>query len=48
MSDLLAARVARLLRDNPPSSTDRLDFLRARFDAGLACPGSSRQSSTSC
>ena len=27
-------RVERLLADHPPASTDRLDFLHARFDAG--------------
>ena len=32
----LAWRVARLLRSCPPAEVDRLDFLRARFDAGLA------------
>ena len=32
----LAARVDRLLSTYSPASTDRLDFLRARFDAGLA------------
>ncbi len=32
----LAARVEKLLSSYPPASTDRLDFLRARFDAGLA------------
>jgi len=29
-------RVAALLADHDPATTDRLDFLRARFDAGLA------------
>jgi len=29
-------RVRQLLADYPPAETDRLDFLRARFDAGLA------------
>jgi len=32
----LAARVESLLSSYPPGSTDRLDHLRARFDAGLA------------
>ncbi|MFZ5847939.1 MAG: acyl-CoA dehydrogenase family protein [Actinomycetota bacterium] len=32
----LASRVEQLLASYPPASTDRLDFLRARFDAGLA------------
>jgi alkylation response protein AidB-like acyl-CoA dehydrogenase len=32
----LRARVESLLASYPPSTTDRLDFLRARFDAGLA------------
>lgn len=32
----LAARVEELLATHPPSSTDRVKFLRARFDAGLA------------
>ena len=32
----LAARVEALLTSYPPASTDRLEFLRARFDAGLA------------
>jgi alkylation response protein AidB-like acyl-CoA dehydrogenase len=32
----LRARVEKLLAEHPPASTDRLDFLRARFDAGLA------------
>ena len=35
-ADDLRARVERLLAEHPPGSTDRLDFLRARFDAGLA------------
>ena len=34
--DDLAARVERLLAEHPPASTERLEFLRARFDAGLA------------
>ncbi len=29
-------RVGRLLEEHPPATTDRLAFLRARFDAGLA------------
>ena len=32
----LRDRVERLLADHDPATTDRLDFLRARFDAGLA------------
>jgi alkylation response protein AidB-like acyl-CoA dehydrogenase len=32
----LKGRVEALLASYPPGSTDRLDFLRARFDAGLA------------
>jgi len=32
----LAARVEKLLSSYPPSSTERREFLRARFDAGLA------------
>ncbi|MFJ6940709.1 acyl-CoA dehydrogenase family protein [Streptomyces sp. NPDC101132] len=32
----VTARVRDLLAAHPPASTDRLDFLRARFDAGLA------------
>ncbi|OIJ92720.1 acyl-CoA dehydrogenase family protein [Streptomyces colonosanans] len=32
----LLARTRELLTANPPVDTDRLDFLRARFDAGLA------------
>jgi alkylation response protein AidB-like acyl-CoA dehydrogenase len=32
----LRARVDKLLASHDPASTDRLDFLRARFDAGLA------------
>jgi alkylation response protein AidB-like acyl-CoA dehydrogenase len=32
----LAERVERLLSAYPPEATDRLDFLHARFDAGLA------------
>jgi alkylation response protein AidB-like acyl-CoA dehydrogenase len=34
--DDLRARVRQLLAEHPPETTDRLDFLRARFDAGLA------------
>ena len=32
----LRRRVSALLADCPPGTTDRLDFLRAQFDAGLA------------
>lgn len=32
----LGGRVAALLEQHPPERTDRLEFLRARFDAGLA------------
>ncbi|MFC4003127.1 acyl-CoA dehydrogenase family protein [Prauserella oleivorans] len=32
----LRERVARLLAEHDPATTDRLEFLRARFDAGLA------------
>ncbi|MFF8395576.1 acyl-CoA dehydrogenase family protein [Streptomyces sp. NPDC016172] len=32
----LRSRTRELLAAHPPASTDRLDFLRARFDAGLA------------
>ena len=32
----LRERVDRFLADHPPTSTERLDFLHARFDAGLA------------
>jgi len=32
----LRDRVARLLAEHDPATTDRLDFLRARYDAGLA------------
>jgi alkylation response protein AidB-like acyl-CoA dehydrogenase len=32
----LRERVRRLLADHDPASTERLEFLRARFDAGLA------------
>ncbi|WP_431908766.1 acyl-CoA dehydrogenase family protein [Amycolatopsis thermoflava] len=35
-ADDLRARVGELLAAHPPASTDRLEFLRARFDAGLA------------
>ncbi len=34
--DDLERRVRRLLDERPPATTERLDFLRARFDAGLA------------
>ncbi len=34
--DELRVRVERLLAEHPPASTERLAFLRARFDAGLA------------
>ncbi|EHK88208.1 acyl-CoA dehydrogenase family protein [Saccharomonospora azurea] len=34
--DELRDRVAALLTEHDPATTDRLDFLRARFDAGLA------------
>ncbi len=34
--DSLLGRVQQLLDEHPPSSTDRLEFLRAQFDAGLA------------
>ncbi len=34
--DDLRTRVERLLEEHDPASTDRLEFLRARFDAGLA------------
>jgi alkylation response protein AidB-like acyl-CoA dehydrogenase len=34
--DDLRSRVRDLLAANPPGRTDRLEFLRARFDAGLA------------
>ncbi|MGW4223149.1 acyl-CoA dehydrogenase family protein [Streptomyces bauhiniae] len=33
----LRRRTHELLAAHPPATTDRLDFLRARFDAGLAC-----------
>jgi alkylation response protein AidB-like acyl-CoA dehydrogenase len=36
VSDDLEGMVRRFLADHPVDSTDRLDFLRARFDAGLA------------
>ncbi|MFP3986528.1 acyl-CoA dehydrogenase family protein [Streptomyces sp. E11-3] len=32
----LRSRTQEFLRANPPAATDRADFLRARFDAGLA------------
>ncbi|WP_406864561.1 acyl-CoA dehydrogenase family protein [Streptomyces sp. HUAS MG47] len=32
----LTARTRKLLDEHPPATTPRLDFLRARFDAGLA------------
>lgn len=32
----LRARTRTLLEEHPPATTDRTDFLRARFDAGLA------------
>jgi alkylation response protein AidB-like acyl-CoA dehydrogenase len=35
-ADDLRERVDALLAEHPPETTDRLDFLRARFDAGLA------------
>ncbi|MEU7244015.1 acyl-CoA dehydrogenase family protein [Streptomyces sparsogenes] len=35
-ADQLRHRVRRLLAEHPVATTDRLDFLRARFDAGLA------------
>jgi alkylation response protein AidB-like acyl-CoA dehydrogenase len=35
-ADDLRTRVAALLAANDPATTDRLDFLHARFDAGLA------------
>ncbi|MET9257568.1 acyl-CoA dehydrogenase family protein [Streptomyces sp. NPDC003717] len=35
-ADELRDLTLKLLADHPPASTDRLDFLRARFDAGLA------------
>ncbi|WP_354639222.1 acyl-CoA dehydrogenase family protein [Kitasatospora camelliae] len=36
MESELRERTRRLLAEHDPSDTDRLDFLRARFDAGLA------------
>ncbi|TYL45226.1 acyl-CoA dehydrogenase [Nocardioides sp. BGMRC 2183] len=36
MSAELRERVATLLAEHDPAATDRLDFLRARYDAGLA------------
>ncbi|MFJ2112587.1 acyl-CoA dehydrogenase family protein [Streptomyces sp. NPDC087850] len=35
-ADELRTRTRQLLADHPPADTDRTDFLRARFDAGLA------------
>ncbi len=35
-ADELRRRTQELLAAHPPAQTDRLDFLRARFDAGLA------------
>ncbi|MBA8825972.1 alkylation response protein AidB-like acyl-CoA dehydrogenase [Saccharopolyspora lacisalsi] len=35
-ADELRTRVRRFLSEHDPAGTDRLDFLRARFDAGLA------------
>lgn len=35
-ADHLLTRVRGLLAAHPPAGTDRTDFLRARFDAGLA------------
>ncbi|MCW2774111.1 MAG: fadE16 [Nocardioides sp.] len=35
-ADDLRERVDTLLAEHPPETTERLDFLRARFDAGLA------------
>jgi alkylation response protein AidB-like acyl-CoA dehydrogenase len=35
-ADDLRERVDALLAEHPPETTERLDFLRARFDAGLA------------
>ncbi|WP_262697590.1 MULTISPECIES: acyl-CoA dehydrogenase family protein [Streptomyces] len=35
-ADELRRRVRELLDAHPPATTDRVDFLRARFDAGLA------------
>ena len=35
-ADELRKRVAALLEEHPPAETERLEFLRARFDAGLA------------
>ncbi|WP_411133581.1 acyl-CoA dehydrogenase family protein [Streptomyces sp. C10] len=35
-ADDLRRRTAELLAAHPPATTDRLEFLRARFDAGLA------------
>ncbi|MGW4337495.1 acyl-CoA dehydrogenase family protein, partial [Rhodococcus koreensis] len=33
---VLSERVSRFLEEHPPEATDRLTFLRSRFDAGLA------------
>ncbi|OKJ63900.1 acyl-CoA dehydrogenase family protein [Streptomyces sp. CB02261] len=35
-ADELRALTRKLLEEHPPATTDRTDFLRARFDAGLA------------
>ena len=35
-AEALRARVRDLLQQHPPATSDRLEFLRARFDAGLA------------
>jgi alkylation response protein AidB-like acyl-CoA dehydrogenase len=35
-ADELRERVRKLLAEHDPATTDRMDFLRARFDAGLA------------
>ncbi|MER8041498.1 acyl-CoA dehydrogenase family protein [Streptomyces sp. NPDC094032] len=35
-AEALAERTRRLLAEHPPATTGRTDFLRARFDAGLA------------
>jgi alkylation response protein AidB-like acyl-CoA dehydrogenase len=36
VADRLRSRVGELLATHDPATTDRMDFLRARFDAGLA------------
>jgi alkylation response protein AidB-like acyl-CoA dehydrogenase len=36
VADQLRTRVGELLADHDPATTERLEFLRARFDAGLA------------